>query len=360
MTDDALILLAWDAVSSDAAFATLLAHLAAAFGCGSAAVIYKDRRTPAADITVAYGPLADVAVQQRYALEYAELDPAPAALGRLAVGEVADTDTLFPEEDRQRYRAFLDGFYHPLGLAGTLGAPLSKGAARIGMIAVHRDLTRPPFDAADSERLRRLVPHLARMIEMRQAFFALGAKAARLGDALEPMTAAVMILDKDGVLVEANSVARALFARGDGLVLTRAGQVVARDAGAAQALREAMAAAGGESLVRVARDIGLSPYVLRVRRRGKPAGWTIVASDPAQDAGSRPDRLAAALGLSSNAAALLTALLDGETLNAFCARRTISRNTAKYYLQAAFAATGTRRQADLLRHVTAVARDLAL
>ena len=360
MNDDELILHAWDAVSDDAALARLLAHLAAAFGCNSAALVYKDRLTPAADITVAHGPFDDAAVQRRYALEYAELDPAPAAMARLAIGEVADTDSLFPLEDRDRYRAFLDGFYHPLGLAGALGAPLSKGESRIGMVAVHRDMARPPFDAADADRLRRLVPHLARMIEMRQMFFQLGSKVARIADALETVAAAIMILDQRGVLLEANQVARSLFARRDGLVLTRGGQVVACDTDAARALREALSPTGGGGLVRVPRDVGSGPYVLRVSRRREPPGWKIVASESKQVGRSRPDQLASALGLPSGAAELLAALLEGETLKSYCELRSLSRNTAKYHLRAAFLATGTHRQADLVRHAIIVARDLGL
>ena len=103
----AVFLLAWEAVSSVAGVLTLLAGLAQAFRCGSAALVYKDRATPAADITLAHGPFADPALRQRYASEFAALDPALAALGRLAIGEVADTDTLFPLEARGRYRAFL-------------------------------------------------------------------------------------------------------------------------------------------------------------------------------------------------------------------------------------------------------------
>ncbi len=360
MSDDAIILQAWDAVSSDAALAGLLASLAAAFDCPSAALLFKDRATPAADIAVAHGPVADPAVQRRYALEFAHIDPAPAALALLPIGEVGDTDALFPEAEHHRYRAFLDGFYHPLGLAGALGAPLRKGEASIGMVAVHRAHARAPFCARDAERMRRLVPHLVRMLDLRQVFFATGDKAARLSDALEPIVAAVMILDGGGRLVEGNAAARLLFARRDGLVLNRAGQVSTRDAGAGRALAEAWAARAGTPIVRVPRDAGRPPYILRVRRRAVPPGWVVTASDPEQETGSRTGHLAAALGLSPRAAELVEALVAGETLKTFCARKTMSPNTAKYHLRAAFSATGTNRQSDLVRRAAGMARDLGL
>ena len=100
--------------------------------------------------------------------------------------------------------------------------------------------------------------------------------------------------------------------------------------------------------------------MLRLTRRTAPAGWLILVSEPPEDVGSDPATLAAVLGISSRAAELVAAMLEGETLNAFCARQNMSRNTAKYHLRAAFHATGTSRQADLLRRATAVVRDLAL
>ena len=61
--------------------------------------------------------------------------------------------------------------------------------------------------------------------------------------------------------------------------------------------------------------------------------------------------LVALYGMSLQAAELKVALLKGSTLEEFAAERGLSRNTAKFHLKTAFKATGSHRQADLIRRI---------
>ena len=84
----------------------------------------------------------------------------------------------------------------------------------------------------------------------------------------------------------------------------------------------------------------------------------IYVSDPDSPASDPAGTLEAALGLSKQAAALVAGLLAGGDLNDFATSAGVSRNTAKFHLQAAFAATGTARQVDLVTLAAGVVRDL--
>ena len=47
------------------------------------------------------------------------------------------------------------------------------------MVAVHRGVACPPFDGDDVMLLERLTPHLAKAVELRQAFFALAHRSVQ-------------------------------------------------------------------------------------------------------------------------------------------------------------------------------------
>ncbi len=354
-------------VLDDGAFSDMLRVIAAAFGCHSAILFYRDRHRPSADFQVAYGPLDDAEVQARYLRDFASLDPAPAAMARIGLGDVASTDALFAATV-DRYRPFLDGFYHPLGLAGALGGPVVDRQGRIGMVAVHRGPARPPFDEADCAALKRLMPHVMRMLELRHSFFDMGSMLDLAGRALDPITQAVMTFGPDGRVVHANRSARLLLARGDGLGIDRSGRLVAAEKAAHALLAEAFAPGGAPMprILRVARPEGAAPYLVRMWRGDDPgapgpAGTTVLyISDPARRDSTSPADLSRTLGLTPSGAKLLAALMAGDSMADYAREAGLSLNTVKFHLKTLFEATGTHRQADLVRLATSVANGLAL
>ncbi len=354
----------YSCVLDDGAFPDMLRLIAAEFGCHSAVLFYRDRHRPSADVQVAYGPLDDPEVQVRYLRDFASLDPAPAAMARIGLGDVASTDALFAAT-ADRYRPFLDGFYHPLGLAGALGGPVVDRQGRIGLLAVHRGPARPPFDEADCAALKRLMPHVMRMLELRHSFFDMGSMLKLAGRALDPINQAVMTFGPDGRVVHANRSARLLLARGDGLGLDRSGRLAAAEKAAQALLAEAFAPGGPPMprILRIARPDGAAPYLVRMWRRDEPGGaatTVLYISDPARRDPASPTDLSRTLGLTASGAKLLAALMAGNSLADYASEAGLSPNTVKVHLKTLFEATGTHRQADLVRLATSVANDLAL
>ena len=149
----------YDIVGREEALCTLLAHLARRSDCPSAAIVYIDSVRPLAAIEVGHGLFTDV-VRARYHAEFAAIDPAPAALARLKIGEAAATDRVFSPGERAESR-FLKEFYHPLGLQEAMGAPIAAALGRFGIVAVHCGAARPPFGDAEIAEFAELATHIA-------------------------------------------------------------------------------------------------------------------------------------------------------------------------------------------------------
>lgn len=368
MNDDGLLLLIYASVTSDNGLATMLQHLALRFACQSSVLVYTDPRRPAVEFTRAFGPFSDDAVQQRYHADFATLDPAPAAMTRLRIGQAASTDALFVDAGDD-YRPFLDGFYRPIGLAAALGGPLINEDGRIGIVAVHRGPERPAFDDSDTATMQLFMPHLAQMLTLRRAFFEIADKHQALGQAIESSTAGILVFDVDGVLTHANAFAREILDRANGLGLTRTGRLLAAEPAAQRQLQALLTGTDPQTfkVLRVPRTGSDAPYVLRIWTEtdgsgpiAEHAGYTVYVCDPERDVGGNVEHLAEALGVTVSSAALVNALLNGDTLDDYARRTGRSQNTVKFHLRSAFAATGTNRQADLLRYCAAVVRDLGL
>ena len=295
-------------------------------------------------------------MQALYQREYAAIDPAPAAMSNLKAGRAASTDLVFAATI-ERHKPFLEGFLYPLGLAGALAGVVANDGGKIGFFVLHRGLHRRVFDEKDVERFESVLPHVARMLSLRRAFFTVEAEKAARDAALDPMRIAVVSLDRGGRVTYANALSRVVLARGDGLYLDRFGRLMAVDTtsgGALRSLRDGTPVA--DAVFRVARTNRSSPYSVRIcppAEAGSP--WrgshvTLYISDPEPGSGIAPARLALALGLPPASARLIAALrLRGETLETYAKDAGISRHTAKFHLRAAFVATGARRQGDLLR-----------
>lgn len=362
---DQLVRLIYAGACDDHAFERALDVLATFHRCRSAALVYTDRALPGTDIAVTHGPFSDPGVRARYML-YAADDPAPRAMAQLAVGEAAATNRLFTPDFLAGSR-FLHEFYRPLGFEEALGGPVVSADGRTGIVAIHRGPDREPFEDDEIAVFGRLLPHFGQALALRRTFFAVADHDAALSAALESTLQGVLLIDRRGVLKHANARARTILGRNDGLGLSREGKLRLRDGEAERRLMSHLArppTARRPAIVRAGRDDGQRPYLLRLVQHGPalavahPPLATLYVSDPEARSTAQSDTLAEVLGLSAQAAGLVATLLRGGDLASHAATVGISRNTAKFHLQAAFAATGTSRQVDLVRVVEGFLRDL--
>ncbi|HEY6258997.1 MAG TPA: hypothetical protein VIY51_24735 [Xanthobacteraceae bacterium] len=361
-------------VQDSAEFERALTMLSSSFGCRSAALISVDATAPATNIVLSTG-LWDGAVAERYVREFAAIDPAPAAFARLRVGTASTTDRMLSEQERQC--AFLHEFYVPLGLAETLGGTLQSSGGRFELIGLHRGPDRASFDDDELAQVERLMPHVARALQLRRAFRRLESRLGGLEAALDRLEAGVVLLEPTGPAAFINAAMRAMAKRGDGLGLDRRGRPVPAATDARMrldALLDAVARGGAGGTLALPRPSGARPYAVLVAPAPSslvqapwapwvPRGSThalVVVHDPATVRMADPDILQRALGLSKGAARLVAALAAEDDLKSFAERESVTIHTARFHLRRALEQTGARSQAELVRLAVRMLRDFGL
>ncbi len=214
------------------------------------------------------------------------------------------------------------------------------------------------FGADDVARMGVLAPHVRRAVQMQRRFALAEAEHA----SLDRLPWAIVVVDAAGRLLSCNATGEALLRAGDGLALRRGRLAAAapKETGALlSAIRQAGVAADGAAqppaalaLPRPSLKRPLEVLVAPLRRTparpGQPAAVALFVSDPERRAEPAVDALRRLYGLSKAEATLAVALVDGSGLGEAAARLGISRATAKTQLQAVFAKTDTRRQAQLV------------
>ena len=94
--------------------------------------------------------------------------------------------------------------------------------------------------------------------------------------------------------------------------------------------------------------------------RRPPTQTLIFVHDPEGRIVDADEVLRASLGLTPSAARLVAALASNHDLKSFAEREGLSIHTVRYHLRTAFARTGTRTQADLVRLAVRHIHDLGL
>ena len=225
----------------------------------------------------------------------------------------------------------------------------------------------------EEAKLMALIPHLHRTLRVRRRLIASEDMASVLDLATCATDTAMMVCD---------SHLRIKWANPPGLDMARTSRHLDSSNGILRGARVAdtgrlrdavMAAANGEDSVMAmgshgedmvhvrALPVGMTaPTALGIEQFG-PGHVLLLLSAPERVARLDPDRLAQAFALTPAEARLAAMLSEGHSLADFAARRGITTGTARIQLKSIMAKTGTSRQADLVRLITAscAARDVA-
>lgn len=340
------------------------------FRCRGAALVTVDAQDPTASFVWATGILESHL--ERYQKDYAHLDPAPALYLRQPVGSALSTDRMFTPEERDNNQFFKE-FFRPLGLVETLGGPIYADQGSFAMIALIRGEDREPFDDAEATRLERLMPHIARALQLRRTFFQIDARSLGLQATLDRLQAGFILLNEHGAALFANTAMRAIAQRGDGFALDRNGRPLPANIEARQrfdALVDDVAKGGVGGILTVPRSSGRD-YVILVAPAPQPStqthwerrgsiGATVVVHDPEIGAAPTAEILAQGLGLTNGAARLVASLAADDDLKSFAKAEGVTIHTARFHLRTALARTGAKTQAELVRIAVRLLRDFAL
>lgn len=333
------------------------------FRCRGAALVTVDAQDPTASFVWATGILEPHL--ERYQRDYAHLDPAPALYLRQPVGKALSTDRMFTQEERDNDR-FFNEFFRPLGLVETLGGSIYADQGSFAMIALIRGEDRQPFDEDDAARLERLMPHIARALQI-------DARSLGLQATLDRLQAGFTLLNEHGAALFSNAAMRAIAQRGDGFALDRNGRPLPANIAARQrfdALVDDVAKGGVGGILTVPRSSGRD-YVMLVAPAPQPStqthwerrgtiGATVVVHDPEIGPAPTTEILAQGLGLTNGAARLVASLAADDDLKSFAKTEGVTIHTARFHLRTALARTGAKTQAELVRIAVRLLRDFAL
>ncbi|MFL5333833.1 MAG: helix-turn-helix transcriptional regulator [Geminicoccaceae bacterium] len=223
------------------------------------------------------------------------------------------------------------------------------------------------FDLSQRCFLARLLPHLARCVQIQLRLeTAAGARAGCLA-ALDRLPLAVLLLDGAGRVVHVSQAAELLLLAGDGLAL-RDGRLVAGSPGESERLRRLTAACADG--VPLARHPGGQMAISRPSC-GRP--WSVrVTPLPAAAAGATGERFAAMVqvrepgavasvsgnhlmelyGLTGAEARVATTLLEVDSLRELATELKVKIATVRTHLHRLFDKTGTKRQVELVQLLT--------
>lgn len=276
---------------------------------------------------------------------------------------------LAPDEEVRRLDIYHE-FHRPAGAVHLLGAVFLNEPCAFGEISLWRPEKRERHGSRELEIANLLARHLERAFRIARHMQATWIKTAQLEAVLDHLAVACFLVDISGQLIHANAGAEAVLRSSAPLRLVQ-GRIVANGPTNQRSWATLL-----RRLAHVDRPAEGTATVLETEQ-GTPLG---VVSTPLTPPRSEalgflppsaplglvcigrtvppPDGAAVTLqalfGLTSAQADLTLALLEGESIREYADRRERSLNTMRTHLKEVFAKTGARRQADLVRQLTAL------
>lgn len=288
--------------------------------------------------------------------------------GYLRTGLQWQTDALIPERELRRTRFFAD-YLVPCDVGRNLGAIIGDGSSEwlpVTTLCVYRPVRSRPFLAEDEAKLGALAPHFTQAMAIRQRLRTPSAAQGAAVIALERLSTAVVVLAKDRKIILANPAADELFSK-SGVALVRDGRICPCEASQLAALERALEACSSYRFdarfslsVRLAGAPGsgvvarLAPPPISTPKSSEAAAIAFVVREAQCELNPRT-MVSALYKLTPMETALVEALSDGMTPDAFAEMRQVGLATVKTQLRSVFSKTGTRRQSDLMRLVYSIA-----
>jgi DNA-binding CsgD family transcriptional regulator len=345
-----------------------LADMAESFSapvCGLT-IIRSDNRRSGVDHVVQVDPIE----LAKYGQFYAALNPwFKTGFALYQPGKVITTDEVLP---LAAYRRSV--FYNEWGkqnlVTHGLGGVIRAHTEQAYFVSVNRGDAQAPFAARELEMFHILMPHLKRVMDLRDRISVLEAREGFLDALAFPL----LHVASDGRLLWANLAASQLLSQGSSLCL-RKGKLAARvqsEDGELGAIlsgiryvdRNGFDSYGSwlqitdvDALSQMALFVSQLPTMIR-RLPGQTSGnsgFMVFVATHSIDTETLALRLQIRWGLTPAESALAVTLLDSESLQGAADLLQIARNTAKSQLAAIFQKASVKRQIDFMRKLLTLA-----
>jgi DNA-binding CsgD family transcriptional regulator len=239
-----------------------------------------------------------------------------------------------------------------------------------GILTSHGALNRPPFDASQKRLFGEFATHLVRAVAMQRRLHHLTFVNEQVLTGLDRLHQGFLLVDAEARPLYVNERARWLIDDRDALDLN-GGMLYAASPDDGRALRALIAScsmmgrlvAGGE--IRLQRQSGGLPLEVLVTPAwsktdaaipwmiGRRPAAIVLISDPEAEMRLRADELRERFGFTPAEATFAMEIAKGDGRKAAADRLGITVGTARSHLSSIFDKTGARRQAELVRILTA-------
>jgi hypothetical protein len=163
-------------------------------------------------------------------------------------------------------------FVRRCGVENILGARLLDGPSHCIILGLHQEIAQKPFDDRCMSTLTAATDAMIRAARLHVEFRKLGWRSLVASQALDVLSAGVIVVEADGRVIDANNAAEQILQRNDGL-RTRNGQIAASTLVETTELLGLIALAASDAAYEVGR--------VAVTRRDRLAGYVVtVASLP--------------------------------------------------------------------------------
>ncbi len=312
---------------------------------------------------------ADPRYIQLYSETYSKFDPLT-ILPRF--GQVVSIPDLVRFDEYRRGR-FYQEWLRPQGCIDAANVVLENANANCPVLMTVLAGKRMVDDDM-RQRVAMIVPHAHRALMINRAIAARQSEAMAFADILNGLSAGIFLVDASCRIVHANTAAEAMLGADD-FLRAIGGQLIARDAKANQALREAFAgggdhwsAAGSIALPLTAHDgARYVAHILPLKalaRGGNGRAFKAVAALFVRrvelDSGCYGDLIARSFELTPAELRVLVAIVEIGGVPETAENLGIAETTVKTHLHRVFAKTGASRQADLVKIAASFSNPLTM
>lgn len=261
----------YEAAFSPAEWSNALGSLAHWLDAVGAAYIIFNKESKEVDWACFHGPSAEL--KPEYVSHYASLDPYSPILKDLSTGTWTWLSESLPGT-LLRQSDWYNDFVRRCGVENILGTRLSDRPSHYAVLGLHQEFGKPTHDERRKSRLLAVTDVLVRAAHLHAEFRKQGLRSLVTSQALDALSAGVIIVEADGRVVDANGVAEHILRRDDGLRV-RQGRVTTLALVEAAKLEGLIALAAREAASEVGR-------ITVTRRNRLPACVVTVASLPVQ------------------------------------------------------------------------------
>lgn len=294
----------------------------------------------------------------------------PWMLGLRAPPNVSDVlagHELCPADELLRHRFYHD-FLAPKGLLDLLATVVETDAAILETVNMLRGEDPGRFVGVEIALMRRLAPHLCNAFRMNRRFAEIRRSRDLLADVISCIQTAVIAIDSDLRVIEANHAADSLLETNDGLRVNRGTLEVCDNVGR-DALREVVGrlaktdhgddtfAGGSFSIERPSGANAYSATAVPTQALTTTCGrrfcCLLFIEDPELDDDiPDPVRIQQLWSLTPTEARVAAMLAGGMSTREISERLEISFNTVRCYVSRIYGKTDTSRQTELVRLLT--------